>query len=132
MYGKLLLVGAGFAAGYVLGAKAGRGRYNQIASKADDVWNDPHVRQVRGDAQEFVDQTAPVVKDKAADAAKKAGDKAAEVTGKAKKTADQASDTAKDVADDATDKAKDVADDATDKAKDATEKAKGKADDATD
>ena len=92
MYGKLLLVGIGFGAGYVLGAKAGRGRYNQIAKKADEVWNDPHVRQVRSDAQEFVDQTTPVVKEKAADAAKKAGDKAAEVTKKAKKKVDDVTD----------------------------------------
>ena len=40
---KLLLLVA-FAAGYVLGAKAGRQRYEQIMSAANRVKEDPHVR----------------------------------------------------------------------------------------
>jgi hypothetical protein len=38
----LLLVGAGV--GYVLGARAGRDRYDQIADQANKLWNDPRVQ----------------------------------------------------------------------------------------
>lgn len=38
MRGKIGLV-IGAAAGYVLGARAGRGRYEQIKKQADKVWN---------------------------------------------------------------------------------------------
>lgn len=46
MRGKIGLV-IGVAAGYVLGARAGRGRYEQIKKQADKVWNlDPVQAQV--------------------------------------------------------------------------------------
>lgn len=38
----LLLVGAGV--GYVLGARAGRERYDQIADQANKLWSDPRVQ----------------------------------------------------------------------------------------
>ncbi|SOC56816.1 YtxH domain-containing protein [Ornithinimicrobium cerasi] len=38
----LLLVGAGV--GYVLGARAGRERYDQIADQANKLWTDPRVQ----------------------------------------------------------------------------------------
>ena len=44
MRGKILLV-VGLAAGYVLGAKAGRTRYNQIKHTAQKLWNDPRVQE---------------------------------------------------------------------------------------
>jgi len=43
MASKLTLL-AGFGAGYVLGARAGRGRYDEIVGKARDVWQDPRVQ----------------------------------------------------------------------------------------
>ena len=50
MRGKIGLV-IGVAAGYVLGARAGRGRYEQIKKQAEKVWNlDPvqaHVTKVQ-------------------------------------------------------------------------------------
>lgn len=64
--GKLMLLGAG-AVGYVLGARAGRGRYDQIATQAQKVWQDPRVQQRK-------DQAASTVKDTVADAAQQAGD----------------------------------------------------------
>ena len=69
---------AGFGAGYVLGARAGRERYEQIASKAQGVWRDPRV-------QEKADQAQHLVKEKASEAGSAAGDlasaAAAKVTG---------------------------------------------------
>ena len=37
MRGRLMFL-AGATAGYVLGAKAGRGRYEQIKTQADSLW----------------------------------------------------------------------------------------------
>ena len=53
---KIMIVAAGVA-GYVLGAKAGRRRYEQIAGQAQRVWTDPRVRDKTG-------QVADVIKDK--------------------------------------------------------------------
>lgn len=53
--GKLVLVGLGVGVGYILGAKAGRERYDEIARKASAVWNAPIVKGVRATATAFVD-----------------------------------------------------------------------------
>ncbi|MCW2776048.1 MAG: hypothetical protein JWN91_4374 [Nocardioides sp.] len=58
MAGKLTVL-AGFGAGYVLGAKAGRERYEQIAGKAQQLWRDPRVQQKAGQAQQLVKDKAP-------------------------------------------------------------------------
>ena len=62
-----------FGAGYVLGARAGRERYEQIASGARKVAGNPTVQAASSKAQETIAQQAPVVaeavKDKAASAA---------------------------------------------------------------
>ncbi|PJJ65238.1 hypothetical protein [Compostimonas suwonensis] len=52
MKGKLLFV-AGAAVGYVLGARAGRKRYEQIAAAASKVWNAPPVQRGVKQAQDF-------------------------------------------------------------------------------
>ena len=61
---KLSLSAAG-AIGYVLGARAGRGRYEQIAAVSRRVWNDPRVQQattqVQNRATETVRSAVPVV-----------------------------------------------------------------------
>jgi SLT domain-containing protein len=64
MMKKLMFVGAG-AIGYVLGAKAGRERYEQIAEQARRLRNNPAV-------QEKVDQARHVAKDAAGTAVDKA------------------------------------------------------------
>jgi hypothetical protein len=67
MIGKLkwLVV---FGAGYVLGARAGRERYDQIAGKAQELWRDPRVQAKADQAQQLVmekaDQAQQVVKEK--------------------------------------------------------------------
>ncbi len=66
---KKLLLLTGAAVGYVLGAKAGRERYEQIMAKAKGVKNDPRVQQKAREAQTAVKENAPVVKDKVSEAA---------------------------------------------------------------
>ncbi len=71
---KLSLLIAG-GIGYVLGARAGRARYEQIAGLATKVKNDPRVQDVAHQAAETAKAQAPVVKDKVAAAAGTAADK---------------------------------------------------------
>ncbi|WP_194288533.1 YtxH domain-containing protein [Ornithinicoccus halotolerans] len=66
----MLLVGAGI--GYVLGARAGRERYEQITEQANKVWGDPRV-QTR---VEDVRQQAPQVASKMTGSARGAADRA--------------------------------------------------------
>lgn len=65
---KLLLLAAG-GIGYVLGARAGRERYDQIAGMASKVKNDPRVQDAAHQAAETAKTQAPVVKDKVTSAA---------------------------------------------------------------
>ena len=74
MKGKLVFV-AGAALGYVLGARAGRKRYEQIRSGAEKFWNSPVVQKRVDQVQGFVDDHGPEVQ--------------AAVTGGAKKVVDQ-------------------------------------------
>jgi hypothetical protein len=71
------------AAGYVLGARAGRERYEQIKSQADKVWSNPKVQQAASNAQDLAADKAPLVKDKATSAAHKASSSAKDVASKA-------------------------------------------------
>lgn len=99
---------AGAAFGYVLGARAGRQRYEQIKNRADAAWADPRV-------QDKVATATEVAKDKAALASSVAKEKAAEVA-----------DLAKEKAPELQAKVADVAGKAQDSAKSATEQAKAK------
>ena len=74
MKGKAALV-VGLAAGYVLGTRDGRGRYEQIKSQANRLWNDPTVQKNVAQAQDVVKEKAPQVQAKVTDAAQKAGSK---------------------------------------------------------
>ncbi len=75
---KLPLLAAA-AAGYVLGARAGRQRYEQIAGAARKVADDPRVQRVAHRAQDAAAQqaaaAAEVAKDKVTSAASTAADK---------------------------------------------------------
>jgi len=72
-----ILVAAG--AGYVLGARAGRQRYDQIAATARKVADNPKVQRVAHRAQDAAAQqaaaAAEVAKDKVSTAASAAADK---------------------------------------------------------
>jgi hypothetical protein len=60
MKGKILFV-AGLAAGYVVGARAGRQSYEKIKHRADKVWHDPNVQRGVTKAEDFVAEKAPIV-----------------------------------------------------------------------
>jgi hypothetical protein len=60
---KKLTLLAAFGGGYVLGARAGRERYEQIRQTAQQVADDPRVQQATSQAQEFVRDAAEKVKD---------------------------------------------------------------------
>jgi len=52
MTGKVLFV-AGLAFGYVLGARAGRKKYEQIRARAKALWNSETVQRSVSQAQDF-------------------------------------------------------------------------------
>lgn len=72
--GKLWFL-AGGAVGYVLGAKAGRRRYEQIKGRATEVWSSDPVQAKVDTAMQAVKTQAPVIADKFGIAAKLAGSK---------------------------------------------------------
>lgn len=84
MAGKISFLVA-FGAGYVLGARAGRQRYDQIAGRAQQVWQDPRVQARAGQAQQLVKDKAGEaggkVAEKASEAGSKVADKVAEKVG---------------------------------------------------
>lgn len=92
MRGRLMFF-VGAAAGYVLGARAGRGRYEQIKAQADTLWQDPRVQDKVTSAQTFVTEAA---KDTAGTVADVAKDKAAAVAEAAKDTAGSVAGVARD------------------------------------
>lgn len=49
---KLLLLGVGFAVGYVLGAKGGRKAYDDLVATAQKIMDNPTVQEVAGVVQE--------------------------------------------------------------------------------
>jgi hypothetical protein len=132
MRSKLLLV-IGLAVGYVLGARAGRERYEQIARASRRVWQSSGVRKTRAEVEGYARQKAPVVRAKAesiakatpaavtdgaratADAARAVADRTATV---ATDIAERVSTVAKDVAGKTTTMSRDVADRTTGMAKD--------------
>ncbi len=63
---------AGVGLGYVLGAKAGRRRYEQIKARADKVWQSPTVQHKVSDATQVVKDKAPELQHKVTEAAKDA------------------------------------------------------------
>ena len=83
MRGKLLFITGGLV-GYVLGARAGRKRYDQIAAAADNLWNaDPvqrRVTQVRDFALERVGDVPSLLIDAGKKLVGTLSDKAAKAT----------------------------------------------------
>lgn len=94
---KLSVLTAG-AIGYVLGARAGRERYEQIATHAQRIWSSPPVQQVAQNAQDMAREKAPVVQGKLGEAAKSAtssvaGSVASRFTGDSSSSSDKDSGT---------------------------------------
>jgi hypothetical protein len=69
-----VLLAAG--AGYVLGARAGQDRYEQIKQKTTQLWNHPRVQEGTAQAQDLLKDNAPKVGGKIADVASTAASKA--------------------------------------------------------
>ena len=61
MLSKLLPIVVGVVA-YVLGAKAGRERYEQITGQVMRLWRDPQVREKAAEAADVVKDKAPEAK----------------------------------------------------------------------
>ena len=74
MIGKLSLL-AGAAIGYVLGAKAGHRRYEQIMGRATKAWSSDPVQAKVDTAKEAVRTKAPIIAEKVGEAAKLTGSK---------------------------------------------------------
>lgn len=64
---------AALAVGYVLGARAGRGRYEQIKQTAQRVRNDPRVQEKSQQAADLAKEKAQVATAAAVDKAKTVG-----------------------------------------------------------
>ena len=75
---------AGMGVGYVLGARAGEQRYEQLKMQADKAWNNPQVQQRVTTAQEQVKAKAPIVGQKAKNAASDAASSAKDAAVSAK------------------------------------------------
>ncbi len=73
---RRLILLAGVAIGYILGAKAGRERYEQLAEHASKVWSDPRVQTKVDEVKEQAPQVAAMMGDKAKSAASQAKAKA--------------------------------------------------------
>jgi hypothetical protein len=69
--GKLLFV-AGAAVGYVLGARAGRKRYEQIRGAAERIWETPGVQNQVEQVKDFAAQRVGDIPSAIADGAQKA------------------------------------------------------------
>ncbi len=69
---SVLVIGA---AGYVLGSRAGRERYEQIKGQATKLWNRPVVQGAADNVEQAVKSTASDVGSKIAGAASDAGAK---------------------------------------------------------
>lgn len=63
MRGKLMFLG-GLAAGFVLGSRAGREKYEEIRANAKKVWEHPTVQEAAGVAQAQANKLYTEGKDK--------------------------------------------------------------------
>ena len=63
MRGKLMFI-TGLAAGFVLGSRAGREKYEEIAANAKKVWEHPTVQEAAGVAQAQANKLYTEGKDK--------------------------------------------------------------------
>lgn len=74
MFSKTALV-LGLGAGYVLGTRDGRERYEQIKTQANRLWNDPKVQKKAAQARDKAKQKAPKIQEKVSGAAHQASSK---------------------------------------------------------
>ena len=91
---SLLIIAVGLGVGYILGARAGRERYDLIVEKATGIWEDPRVARARREAARYAREQGPVILDKAQSVARAApgvvADRAKATAAVAKDVADRA------------------------------------------
>ena len=75
----VLTAAAGIGIGYVLGARAGRERFDQIRQQATHLVTDPEVRQKLADLPDQVRENLPRAQSVVSDAVKAAADKVKDV-----------------------------------------------------
>ena len=73
MRSKLMFV-IGLAAGYVLGTRAGRERYEQLKAGAERLWTNPSVQAQVHRAEDYLRERAPEVVQKVESTARKGGE----------------------------------------------------------
>ena len=83
---------AGVGVGYVLGARAGRQRYEQIKSGAQGVWNNPKVQETVTHGKDFAAQHAPEVQHRIVETATHAAHKVTEKVGSSNGSSSASSD----------------------------------------
>ena len=66
---KKLMVLAALGVGYVLGARAGREKYDQLVNQFDRVRKNPQVQEQTQHLTEMAKEQVPVVKEKVSDVA---------------------------------------------------------------
>jgi len=71
----VLATAAGMGIGYVLGARAGRGKFEELKAQAQRIVTDPDVRQKVADLPNTVRENLPKAQAAVSDAIKGAGDK---------------------------------------------------------
>lgn len=77
---RILTFLAGAAAGYILGARAGRESYDKLMDQAGRLWRDPRT-------QEKLNDLGETIKEKAPDVGAAVGSAASSVAGKVRETA---------------------------------------------
>jgi hypothetical protein len=75
---KKLIFILGVAVGYVIGSKRGRSAYENLKSRASDLWQSPTVQRRVDDVQNVVRDKAPAAADTVDQAVAKADDAAAD------------------------------------------------------
>jgi uncharacterized phage infection (PIP) family protein YhgE len=134
----VLVAGLAGGIGYVLGTRAGQGRYEEIKAQADRLAHSPQVQETVSNLAEGVRKGAAKLPDPVADVVTSVADLATgsgskdDVTAAAKGAASSAASAASDAAAGLKDKAGDAADSVKDKAGDAADSAKDKASSAAD
>jgi hypothetical protein len=130
---RLLTLGLGIAIGYVVGARAGRERYDQMKSKATELWESPRVTRARTSVEEYARTQGPILLDKAEAVAQATpgfvASAAKDVAKTTREVAESARGTAKEFAETATASAKDFAETAMGSAKDFADRASTSAQD---
>ena len=71
----------GFAVGYVLGAKAGKERYEQIRKVASTIANNPPIRQVLDESKALADKGTTKARAAISDQLHEVGDQIREAAG---------------------------------------------------